>query len=222
MENLQAMLHQHLDVKPNPPAQIPYTREQIECICWTLFQARDGAQLVALFSQFGDQQLLRAEWRSEAVILGYILALHEAGQFETLFTVISNGSFHEKNYKDLQDIWYMAHYQENENKRQKVLGAVEKYRLRRKHPPPRSIWDGQETIYSFKENSRKFLRQFYKQNPYPNLEQKREISRATELELVQISNWFKNRRQRDKTNKHHHGFRLMEMPAHLQHYPMAV
>ncbi|EJW70638.1 hypothetical protein WUBG_18457, partial [Wuchereria bancrofti] len=43
----------------------------------------------------------------------------------------------------------------NEERRQKELGAVEKYRLRKKHPPPRSIWDGQETIYSFKENARK-------------------------------------------------------------------
>lgn len=34
---------------------------------------------------------------------------------------------------------------------------MEKYRLRRKYPPPRSIWDGQETIYSFKENSRKVV-----------------------------------------------------------------
>ncbi|KAK6011309.1 homeobox domain protein [Ostertagia ostertagi] len=107
----------------------------------------------------------------------------------------------------------------NESKRGKELGAVEKYRLRRKYPPPRSIWDGQETIYSFKENSRKYLKQFYKQNQYPTLDQKKEISRATDLEIrtgmlsffelilnkkrkvidIQISNWFKNRRQRDKT-----------------------
>lgn len=47
-----------------------------------------------------------------------------------------------------------VHFQ-NEQKRQKQLGAVEKYRLRRKYPPPSSIWDGEETVYSFKENSRK-------------------------------------------------------------------
>ncbi|KAK6754449.1 hypothetical protein RB195_013448 [Necator americanus] len=44
-----------------------------------------------------------------------------------------------------------------------------------------------------------YLKQFYKQNQYPTLDQKKEISRATDLEIVQISNWFKNRRQRDKT-----------------------
>uniref|UniRef100_A0A914R2P2 Homeobox protein SIX1 N-terminal SD domain-containing protein n=1 Tax=Parascaris equorum TaxID=6256 RepID=A0A914R2P2_PAREQ len=58
---------------------------------------------------------------------------------------------------------------DNEQRRQKELGAVEKYRLRKKHPPPRSIWDGQETIYK-------------------------------DASYLQISNWFKNRRQRDKSS----------------------
>ena len=30
------------------------------------------------------------------------------------------------------------------------LGAVDKYRLRRKFPLPRTIWDGEETVYCFK------------------------------------------------------------------------
>ena len=29
-------------------------------------------------------------------------------------------------------------------------GAVDKYRLRRKFPLPRTIWDGEETVYCFK------------------------------------------------------------------------
>ncbi|EPB79254.1 homeobox domain protein, partial [Ancylostoma ceylanicum] len=142
----------------------------------------------------------------------YIYALYHSGNFDRLFEVIGRSRFDERYYKELQEIWYKARYKEvgfaphsvNESKRGKELGAVEKYRLRRKYPPPRSIWDGQETIYSFKENSRKYtifqyLKQFYKQNQYPTLDQKKEISRATDLEIVQISNWFKNRRQRDKT-----------------------
>ncbi len=34
------------------------------------------------------------------------------------------------------------------------LGAVGKYRIRRKFPLPRTIWDGEETSYCFKEKSR--------------------------------------------------------------------
>ncbi|CAJ0954741.1 unnamed protein product, partial [Mesorhabditis belari] len=155
MDSLHALVQQHIDIKPSTQIQIPYNRDQLDCICSSLFQARDGAQLVAFFTQFGEEQLLRPEWRTEAVRLGYIMALYHAGQYERLFSVITNSSFSERNYKDLQDLWYRSHYKENESKRQKELGAVEKYRLRRKHPPPRSIWDGQETVYSFKENSRK-------------------------------------------------------------------
>ncbi|PAV60419.1 hypothetical protein WR25_23754 [Diploscapter pachys] len=132
-------------------------------------------------------------------ISAYIYALYHSESFDRLFDIIAQGKFHERYYKDLQDIWYKARYKENEMKRGKELGAVEKYRLRRKYPPPSSIWDGQETVYSFKETSRKYLKQYYLQNQYPTMEQKRDISRVTGLEITQISNWFKNRRQRAKS-----------------------
>ena len=38
--------------------------------------------------------------------------------------------------------------------RGRPLGAVGKYRIRRKFPLPRTIWDGEETSYCFKEKSR--------------------------------------------------------------------
>ena len=36
------------------------------------------------------------------------------------------------------------------NIQQTFSGAVDKYRLRRKFPLPRTIWDGEETVYCFK------------------------------------------------------------------------
>ncbi len=45
--------------------------------------------------------------------------------------------------------------------RGKALGAVEKYRLRKKYPPQQTIWDGEEMVYSFKEGSRKVEKIFY-------------------------------------------------------------
>ena len=45
-------------------------------------------------------------------------------------------------------------------------GAVDKYRLRRKYPLPRTIWDGEETVYCFKEKSRNSLKEMYKHNRY--------------------------------------------------------
>ena len=99
----------------------------------------------------------------------------------------------------LQELWFGAHYAQVQARRHKQLGAVEKYRLRKKFPPPYTIWDGQETVYSFKEKSRKTLRQYYRTNKYPTADEKKLIAELTQLTFVQVSTWFKNRRQRDKS-----------------------
>ena len=83
--------------------------------------------------------------------------------------------------------------------RGRPLGAVDKYRLRKKFPLPKTIWDGEETVYCFKERSRNALKECYTQNRYPTPDEKRALARQTGLTLTQVSNWFKNRRQRDRT-----------------------
>uniref|UniRef100_A0A182XKP2 Homeobox domain-containing protein n=1 Tax=Anopheles quadriannulatus TaxID=34691 RepID=A0A182XKP2_ANOQN len=95
-----------------------------------------------------------------------------------------------------------AHYVEAEKLRGRPLGAVGKYRVRRKFPLPRTIWDGEETSYCFKEKSRSVLRDWYTHNPYPSPREKRELAEATGLTTTQVSNWFKNRRQRDRAAEH--------------------
>jgi len=104
-------------------------------------------------------------------------------------------------------LWYAGHYAEAQRIRGRPLGAVEKYRLRRKHPLPRTIWDGEQTVYCLKERSRNALRDCFAVNRYPTPEEKRELSTRTGLTLTQIGNWFKNRRQRDRSlpRMQHHG-----------------
>ena len=91
-----------------------------------------------------------------------------------------------------------AHYAEAEKTRGRALGAVGKYRIRRRYPLPRTIWDGEQTSYCFRETSRRALREWYASNPYPSPRQKRHLAEMTGLTSVQVSNWFKNRRQRDR------------------------
>jgi hypothetical protein len=38
----------------------------------------------------------------------------------------------------------------------------------------------------------------YSHNPYPSPREKRELAEGTGLTTTQVSNWFKNRRQRDR------------------------
>ena len=44
------------------------------------------------------------------------------------------------------------------------------------------------------------LREWYAHNTYPSPREKRELADATGLTTTQVSNWFKNRRQRDRAN----------------------
>ena len=76
---------------------------------------------------------------------------------------------------------------EAEKLRGRPLGAVGKYRVRRKFPLPRTIWDGEETSYCFKEKSRSVLRDWYTHNPYPSPREKRELSEATGITTTQVS-----------------------------------
>lgn len=81
---------------------------------------------------------------------------------------------------------------------QSVAGPVDKYRVRKKFPLPRTIWDGEQKTHCFKERTRSLLREWYLQDPYPNPTKKRELAQATGLTPTQVGNWFKNRRQRDR------------------------
>ena len=78
--------------------------------------------------------------------------------FKELYKILESHNFHPNSHSHLQDLWLRAHYMEAEKTRGRALGAVGKYRIRRKFPLPRTIWDGEETSYCFKEKSRVILR----------------------------------------------------------------
>lgn len=120
------------------------------------------------------------------------------GQFKELYRILESHNFSPASHQKLQNLWLKAHYIEAEKIRGRPLGAVGKYRIRRKYPLPRTIWDGEETSYCFKEKSRNTLREWYQSNPYPSPREKRDLAEGTGLTTTQVSNWFKNRRQRDR------------------------
>ena len=119
-------------------------------------------------------------------------------RYQELYNIIETHEFAQKYHLQLQDIWYQAHYKEAEGVRGRALGAVDKYRLRQKFPLPRTIWDGEETVNFFKEKSRNSLKETYKLNKYPTLDERKALAKKTGLTLKQVLNWFKNRRVREK------------------------
>lgn len=131
----------------------PYTFEQIVCISETLYRAQDRSALVRFFNYLAPDEYRHT--RDPSVLRARLSVLLLEGQYEEMYAILKSCHFDSKYHDELQEFWWKAHYAELESQRGKPLGAVEKYRLRKKFPPPFTIWDGEETIYSFKENSRK-------------------------------------------------------------------
>ncbi|MGH0119221.1 UNVERIFIED_CONTAM: hypothetical protein FKN15_013316 [Acipenser sinensis] len=134
----------------------------------------------------------------ESVLKARALLAFHCGEFGKLYRLLQSRPFSPHSQPALQQLWFRAHYLQAERLRGRSLGAVGKYRVRRKHPLPLTIWDGEETSYCFKERSRSVLRECYSLNPYPSPREKRELAGVTGLTVTQVSNWFKNRRQRDR------------------------
>ena len=134
---------------------------------------------------------------SESILKARLWALFASGCHADVYAEIKSRVYPTHRHAELQDLWFRTHYAEVEAKRGKALGAVEKYRLRKKFPPPPTIWDGEETIYSFKENSRKSLKKAYKTNKYPSAEEKRAIAERTGLTFTQVTRTFPSPRLAD-------------------------
>ena len=75
---------------------------------------------------------------------------------------------------------------EGEVRRNAKRKRVTLWARRKKFPLPRTIWDGEETSYCFKEKSRSVLRDWYTHNPYPSPREKRELAEVTGLSTTQV------------------------------------
>ncbi|XP_068904062.1 homeobox protein six1-like isoform X1 [Tenebrio molitor] len=190
---------------PPPPARhspLPsfgFTQEQVACVCEVLQQAGNVERLGRFLWSLPACDKLH---NNESVLKAKAIVAFHRGNFKELYKILESHQFSPHNHAKLQALWLKAHYIEAERLRGRPLGAVGKYRVRRKFPLPRTIWDGEETSYCFKEKSRSVLRDWYSHNPYPSPREKRELADATGLTTTQVSNWFKNRRQRDRAAEH--------------------
>lgn len=169
---------------------------QIQCMCEALQQKGDIEKLTNFLCSLPPSEFFKT---NESVLRARAMVAYNLGQFHELYSLLETHCFSMKYHVDLQSLWFKAHYKEAEKVRGRPLGAVDKYRLRKKYPLPKTIWDGEETVYCFKEKSRNALKDCYLTNRYPTPDEKKTLAKKTGLTLTQVSNWFKNRRQRDRT-----------------------
>ncbi|XP_030263721.1 SIX homeobox 9 [Sparus aurata] len=178
-----------------------FTGEQVACLCEVLLQSGRIDRLAGFLHTLPPPSLSSSPspGELESVLKAKAAVAFNQGRFIDLYTLLEGFHFSPCSQPLMQQLWLRAHYIEAERQRGRPLGAVGKYRVRRKFPLPRTIWDGEETSYCFKEKSRSILREWYHHTPYPSTREKRELAAATGLTTTQVSNWFKNRRQRDRT-----------------------
>nr|NP_649256.1 Six4, isoform A [Drosophila melanogaster]NP_730566.1 Six4, isoform B [Drosophila melanogaster]AOQ11968.1 Six4-RA [synthetic construct]AAD39864.1 homeobox protein SIX4 [Drosophila melanogaster]AAF51640.3 Six4, isoform A [Drosophila melanogaster]AAF63760.1 myotonix [Drosophila melanogaster]AAN12144.1 Six4, isoform B [Drosophila melanogaster] len=189
--NMSAVSSFPIDAK-----MLQFSTDQIQCMCEALQQKGDIEKLTTFLCSLPPSEFFKT---NESVLRARAMVAYNLGQFHELYNLLETHCFSIKYHVDLQNLWFKAHYKEAEKVRGRPLGAVDKYRLRKKYPLPKTIWDGEETVYCFKEKSRNALKDCYLTNRYPTPDEKKTLAKKTGLTLTQVSNWFKNRRQRDRT-----------------------
>lgn len=160
---------------------IPLTIDQIICICQIL-QRCDLKKLEKFIYNLPNDAICN---QNELIIRARAIAAYHSGNFKQVYHLLESNEFPLKYHQELQLLWNNAHYKEHEMKRGHPPGAVEKYRIRKKYQFPRTIWDGEEYVYCFKEKNRRILKEFYLKCNLPTQEDKLKLSNETQLTVVQ-------------------------------------
>ncbi|XP_060524528.1 homeobox protein SIX3-like [Cylas formicarius] len=209
-------------ILPNPMFALPtlnFTVSQVAAVCETLEESGDIERLARfLWSLPVAHPNISELNKNEAVLRARAIVSFHSGNFRELYTILESHKFTKTSHGKLQAMWLEAHYQEAEKLRGRALGPVDKYRVRKKFPLPRTIWDGEQKTHCFKERTRSLLREWYLQDPYPNPTKKRELAQATGLTPTQVGNWFKNRRQRDRAAAAKNRMQQQQLAAQLSHH----
>lgn len=138
------------------PAAMIFTAEQVVCVCEVLLQGGYMDRLCSFLSTLPPSSSSSScLWELESVLKAKAAVAFHQGRFSDLYALLEGFPFSPRSHPFLQQLWLRAHYMEAEGQRGRPLGAVGKYRVRRKFPLPHTIWDGEETSYCFKVQTHK-------------------------------------------------------------------
>lgn len=127
-----------------------FSAEQVACVCEVLLQSGSMERLTSFLRTLPPPSSSSCQGGLESVLKAQAAVAFHQGRLSDLYTLLRGFSFSPRSHPLLQQLWLRAHYLEAEKQRGRPLGAVGKYRVRRKFPLPRTIWDGEETSYCFK------------------------------------------------------------------------
>ncbi|ESO09712.1 hypothetical protein HELRODRAFT_183929 [Helobdella robusta] len=163
-----------------------FTKEQLMCICEVLLKECKYDKLREL--------LVSNEFRTyenDIFALARIKVHLHYSEYDSVYHLIMNRFFNKCYHKELQTLWDEAHYRQYQTKK-----ATDKFLIRKKHPYPATIWDGEGESYGVKVRVRMQLNKSFQMNHYPKESEKVRLCRETSLTRVQVNTWFKNKRHR--------------------------
>ncbi|KFV61908.1 Homeobox protein SIX6, partial [Dryobates pubescens] len=138
-----------------------FSPQQVAGVCETLEESGDIERLGRfLWSLPVAPAACEALNKNESVLRARAIVAFHTGNYRELYHILENHKFTKESHAKLQALWLEAHYQEAEKLRGRPLGPVDKYRVRKKFPLPRTIWDGEQKTHCFKERTRHLLREW--------------------------------------------------------------
>ena len=147
-----------------PLPNLNFTPQQVARVCETLEDSGDVERLGRfLWSLPVNPTACESLNRNESVLRARSLVAFHTGNFKDMYDILQRNRFTKHSHSRLQAMWLEAHYTEAERLRGRPLGPVDKYRVRKKFPLPRTIWDGEQKTHCFKERTRNLLREWYLQ-----------------------------------------------------------
>ncbi|NWR02550.1 ANHX protein, partial [Paradoxornis webbianus] len=122
----------------------------------------------------------------------------DKGQHDAACSVLEYCEAEEK--EELVQLWHEIHYRKVMKKQQiNFLTPLQKFRCRKRNPPPLSLCPGGLKNRNYSEEVRQHLHRFAAEvTANPNKKQREGLARDTNLQPVQIYNWFANYRRRQK------------------------
>ena len=100
--------------------------------CNILFNSVSDHFLLHFIFLFGSLPQSKDIYGNRYTYFIFFSLLIYRANYRELYAILESHTFDESNHPALQQLWYKAHYLEAQKIRGRALGAVDKYRLRRK------------------------------------------------------------------------------------------
>jgi len=102
---------------------------QVACVCEVLQNGGNVDRLARFLWSLPSNARLHS---SESVLVAKAVVAFSRGQYRDMYALLESHNFSVQNHAKLQSLWLKGHYAEVEKIRGRPLGAVGKYRVRRK------------------------------------------------------------------------------------------